>query len=90
MESPSSNSTPPERASIWFQLAGALAVVFVITVLAMVAAMFGDPQAPSAQFFDRYGGQLIVVEVAALIIASVIAMAADRWRSRRSHNGEQP
>jgi hypothetical protein len=89
MESPTPDPTPPERASVWFQLAGALAAVFVVTVLAMVAAMFGDPKAPSARFFDQYGGQLIVVEVVALVIAGVIAMAADRWRAQR-HNSDKP
>ena len=52
-----------------------------MTILALVAGIFGDPQAPLAQFLDRNAGKLLAVEVVAILISGFLALATDRRRT---------
>lgn len=82
-----------ERPNLLFRLAAASAVVFVLTVLAMLAAVFGDPAAPPARFLDQYGGRLIIAEVVVTLLLGVAAMTVDRIQilnSLRQSSGEHP
>jgi hypothetical protein len=65
-----------------FRLASLSAVLFIVTVLAMVATIFSDPQAPVARFLNERSGTLIGVEVVATLVLGFFAMAADRRRTR--------
>lgn len=70
--------------NVFFRLAAAGSAVFVVTILAMVAAMFGDGQAPPARLLDQYSGWLIAGEVAAILVCMVLALAIDRAQIRRA------
>lgn len=74
---------PPERPNVLFRALIPAGAIFVITIFALVAVTFGDPKAPPAQFFDRYGLVLILVEVAAILVLIVSAMTVDRWQTLR-------
>jgi hypothetical protein len=73
-----------QRPNIFFRLALATGAVFVVTVLALTAAIFSDHRAPMARLLDDYGGEIIAVEVAATLIFAFWAMALDRRRQLRA------
>lgn len=77
------NTRPPSDVSLFFRLAAVSTTVFVITVMALIAAEFSDPQAPVVKFLRRFGGTIIVAEVAMMVLLSFVAMAVDRWRTLR-------
>jgi len=69
--------------NLFFRLAAFSAAMFVVTVLALIATMFGNPHAPLNQFLDQYGGILIAVEVTGSLLLGVLAMTIDRRRILR-------
>ena len=71
---------PAERASVTFRLALLPVALFIVTVLAFVAAQFGDARAPAQQWLNRNVGWLLAVEAAASVLLGAMAMAADRRR----------
>ncbi len=75
------NSAPPRPAlgvNLFFRIAAALVLIFVVTIFALIAILFGDPAAPVAKFLDRYGMQLIVGEMIAILVVGALAMTIDR------------
>ena len=60
-----------------------------MTVFAMVAATFGDPEAPMAKLLDQYAGYMIGAEVVATLLFGFIALAVDRRQSLH-REGEAP
>jgi hypothetical protein len=52
--------------------------VFVITILALIAVLFGDERAPLPRLLNRHGNTLLLVEFAAILVLSVLAMVLDR------------
>jgi hypothetical protein len=66
-----------------FKLATLSATIFIVTILAMVATVFGDQQAPVAKMLNKYSGTLIVVEVIVTLFVVFAAMSADGRRTRR-------
>lgn len=52
--------------------------VFVMTILAMIASLFGDPQAPPAVFLQQHGGRLIAIEVTVILAICALSMTWDR------------
>jgi hypothetical protein len=77
-----SNSEP--RRNPFFPLVAISSVAFIITILALVAAVFGDERAPLAQLFDRYAGRLIGGEVVIILVTGFLALAVDRRQALRS------
>ena len=71
------------RSNPFFPLVIAAGAVFVVTILAMLAAPFGDPEAPVAGWLDRYAGRLILVEVALILVLGFLALLVDRRRTVR-------
>ena len=57
-------------------------MLFVVTIFALIAILFGDPAAPIAKLLDRYGMRLIVGEMCAILLAGTSAMTVDRWQAR--------
>ena len=72
------------RASLLFRLIVPAAVLFILTVLAMIGALFGNNRAPLSQWLDRYAGRLLVAEFVLIIALTVLAMMVDRIRTLRS------
>jgi hypothetical protein len=70
----------------FFPLAAFCSVLFIITILALVASVFGDPRAPLARVLDQYAGRLIGGEVAAILLTGFLALFIDRRQTLRSRN----
>ena len=74
---------PGSRASLLFRLVVPACAAFILTILIMIASIFGDPRAPVAQWFDRHMGALLTVEFAATMVLALLAMTVDRLRTLR-------
>ena len=75
---------PTRPRNPFFPLAAFSSVLFIVTILALVAGVFGDPRAPLAQLLDRYAGRLLAGEVAAILVTGFLAMFVDRRQTKRS------
>lgn len=68
----------------FFPLAAISSALFIVTILALIASVFGDPRAPVAQLLDRYAGRLIAGEVALILLTGFLAMFVDRRQTKRT------
>jgi|GEM_PF-349926 len=73
--------TPP---SLLFRLVVPACAVFILTILGMIASVFGNPEAPVAKWIDRNVGTILTVEFFTIISLSVLAMFVDRVRTLQS------
>jgi hypothetical protein len=78
---------PGSSRNPFFQLAAFSSVMFIVTILAMVAGVFGDERAPIAQFLDRYIGRVLAAEVAAILLTGFLALFIDRRQTLRCQVG---
>jgi hypothetical protein len=69
-----------------FHLAAGATAVFIVTVLALVATLFADPEAPVNVWLNAHAGTLLLIEVAAIAVLGVAAMARDQWLQRRERD----
>lgn len=69
---------PGAPASLLFRLIIPVTAVFIVTVLSLIAVLFGDQRAPIAQFLDKYGNTLLLWEFVIVMVLSFLAMAWDR------------
>jgi hypothetical protein len=81
---------PGSPASLLFRLIAPVCAVFILTILAMIASIFGNPEAPLAKWLDRHVGTILTVEFVATIGLSVLAMFVDRIRTLRSAHLNSP
>lgn len=63
--------------SLFFLTAGAT-TAFIVTILAMVAMLMGDPLAPVNVWFNQHGATIMTVEVVAIGVLGMSAMIVDR------------
>jgi hypothetical protein len=75
---------PAEPSNPFFRLVIVAGAAFVVTILALVAAIFGDPRAPVAIFLDKHGGTIIVAEVSAILALGLLALVIDRRQTLRA------
>lgn len=75
---------PAQPRNPFFPLAVLSAGLFIATILAMLASVFGDPHAPLARLLDRYAGTLIGGEVVATLVIGFLALAVDRRQTLRA------
>jgi hypothetical protein len=73
------------RRNPFFMLVAFLSALFVVTILALVAAVFGDPRAPAARLVDRYAGFALTVEVVGILMTGGLALAVDRRQTLAAH-----
>ena len=59
-------------------MTAAATTLFVITVLAMVAMLVGNPDAPANVWFNSHGGTVLTIEVLLIGGLGMAAMIADR------------
>lgn len=67
-----------------FRLVIPATVVFIVTILALIATLFGDQRAPVSMWLDRNAGNLLAVELGTVIVLAVLAIAVDRHRLRQN------
>jgi hypothetical protein len=75
---------PGSKTSFLFRLIVPVTAVFIVTVLALIAVLFGDQRAPLSRWLNDYGNTLLLVEFAVVLVLSFLAMAWDRWQILRS------
>lgn len=66
-----------------FLLTAAVTTVFIVTILAMVAMLVGDPHAPINVWFNVHGATVMTIEVVAIGVVGMSAMIADRRETVR-------
>ena len=75
---------PASPVSFLFRLVVPACGAFILTILIMIALIFGDPRAPVAQWFARHMVTLLTVEFAVIMVLVLLAMAVDRIHTLRS------
>ena len=71
-------------ASLLFRLVVPACAVFILTILVMIASIFGNPRAPLTQWLERHIGTLLTVEFFATMATVLLAMTVDRVRTLKS------
>lgn len=68
---------------ILFHLTAGATTLFIITILAMVATLLGDPAAPINQWLNDYGSVLLGGEIVAIAVLGTAAMVQDSRVTKR-------
>ena len=71
---------PRSKPSLLFRLVIPATVVFILTILALIASLFGNPDAPLSQWLEAHGDAILIWEFAIVLTFAVLAMVIDRWR----------
>ena len=79
-------SDAPAPRNPFFPLAVFCSALFIVTILAMLASVFGDDGAPLARLLDQYAGRLIAGEVSAILLTGFLALFVDRRQALRSQH----
>lgn len=69
---------PGSKPTLFFRLVVPATSVFAMTILALIAVLFGDERAPLAQLLNRHGNTLLVLEFVAILVLSLLALVLDR------------
>ncbi|MDA1013513.1 MAG: hypothetical protein O3A00_03550 [Planctomycetota bacterium] len=87
---PPEDIAEPARPNVFFRMAVAATAIFILTILATVATIFGDADAPPTRFLHRHGDLLMLMEVVIAVTLGAMAIAADRKEIRRRNADQQP
>ncbi|MCA9083268.1 MAG: hypothetical protein KDA81_04390 [Planctomycetaceae bacterium] len=79
---------PRTKPALFFRLIIPVTVVFIMTILAMIASLFGDPRAPVSQWLEANGNGLLLWEFVVVVAISLLAMVVDRIRTKRGLDEE--
>ena len=74
----------------FYQLAILAGFCFVVTILALVATLFGNDQAPAARLFNRYVSLLLIIEVLLALCCSFAGMVYDNGPVAEANPAELP
>ena len=74
---------PRTKPTVFFRLIVPATVVFILTILSLIATLFGNPEAPVAKWLDANGNRLLFVEFVIVVVLSLLAMVVDRRRTLR-------
>ncbi len=74
---------PQTKPTLFFRLIVPATVVFIMTILALIAALFGDPSAPVSIWLDANGNKLLAWEFCIVLALAFLAMGIDRSRTLR-------
>lgn len=70
-------------SQVLFFMTAACTTVFIITILAMVAMLVGEPEAPANVWFNVHGAMVMTIEVISIGVIGMAAMIADRCETIR-------
>lgn len=74
----------------FYQIAILAGFSFVVTILASVAILFGNEQAPAARLFNQYVNLLLIIEVVIALSCGLAGMACDSGPVSDSPQVEPP
>ncbi|GBD34906.1 hypothetical protein HRbin36_00007 [bacterium HR36] len=80
--SASQSSAPPEPTNPFYALLLVSSVAFVLTSLAL--ALVPWPELP--RWLQQHGWQIVLAEMALVVVTGLASMALDRWRFRRKRH----
>ena len=80
---------PRTKPSLTFRLIVPATTVFILTILALIASVFGTPEAPVSKWLDAHANQLLIWEFVAVVVLTILAMTIDRVRTLRGKD-EKP
>jgi hypothetical protein len=83
----------PERGrelNVFFRLTVAAACVFVVTILASLSTLFGDPLSPVNQFLEQRATSLLIAEVIVILLLALLALIVDRRQTLRQKTTAAP
>jgi succinate dehydrogenase hydrophobic anchor subunit len=72
-----------------FMLTAVATTAFVITILAMIAMLLGDPDAPVNVWFNNHGATVMTFEVISIALFGFSAMIADSREMRQKQQKEK-
>jgi hypothetical protein len=72
-----------------FFLTAATTTLFVVTILAMIAMLVGDPDAPANLWFNKHGATVMTVEVILIGISGMSAIMTDRHETLKELKEKQ-
>jgi hypothetical protein len=81
---------PKPARNLFFPLTILFGGLFSVTILALLAAIVGDPHAPLAQFLDRFAGWLLTVETLGALSCAFLALLVDRRQSLATRDQPEP
>jgi hypothetical protein len=91
VKTPDRGDPAPSDVNVFFRLAALAVAVFIMTIFALVASLFGNPQAPLGRLLNQFGGALIAGEVVIILVVACLAMTVDRVRTlRRARRATEP
>ena len=74
---------PRTQPTLFFKLVIPATVLFIGTILALIACLFGNPDAPVGKWLEANGNTLLIWEFVAVVVLSLLAMTIDRLRTLR-------
>lgn len=77
---------PGSRPGFLFRLVIPATSVFIVTILSLIAVLFSDERAPVAQWLNRHGNTLLMVELLIVVVLSLLAMTVDRVQTLRAQD----
>jgi len=80
---------PRTKPSLLFRLIVPATVVFILTILSLIASVFGNPDAPVSKWLEANGNALLFWEFIVVVVLSVLAMTVDRVRTLQGRDEEQ-
>jgi len=67
--------------NVFFRLTVVATSVFVVTILASLSTLFGDPLSPVNVFLEQRATGILVFEVAVILTLALLALSVDRRRT---------
>lgn len=74
---------PQTKPTLFFRLIVPATVVFIMTILALIASLFGNSEAPVSIWLDANGNTLLMGEFVVVLGLAILAMGIDRSRTLR-------
>ena len=94
ISSPSLSGVEPEHVSTpvnpYWKAVIVTSFLFCGTTLAIVMTQFGDPRSPGNIFLRKHGALLAAIEVGAVLVTGVLAMATDQRQTQESAQTSSP
>lgn len=80
--------TPRTKPSLLFRMIVPATIVFIMTILILIAVLFGDPDAPISKWLNDNGNHILFFELIAVVVLAFVAMAVDRFNTLRGIDEE--
>jgi hypothetical protein len=80
----------PQRLNLFFRLVVVAGALFAMTILALVATIFGDDKAPLARLLNQYVGMLLAAEAVATVLLGIAGLVVDQRNAAIAQPAQEP